>query len=88
MLTVSELIEELYYVDEVTLVETLGITSEDIVNKFVDRVEEHQDELRELINDNKEGFDFYDYDDKEWVTYSISTGNSLIKIRKIYTRKE
>jgi len=65
MLTVSELIEELYYVDEVTLLETLGITSEDIINKFVDRVEEHQDELRELINDNKEGFDFYDYDDKE-----------------------
>lgn len=65
MLTVSELIEELYYVDEVTLVETLGITSEDLVNKFIDRVEEHQDELRELINDNKEGFDFYDYDDKE-----------------------
>lgn len=65
MLTVSELIEELYYIDEVTLVETLGITSEDIVNKFIDRVEEHQDELRELINDNKEGFDFYDYDDKE-----------------------
>ena len=65
MLTVSELIEELYYIDEVTLLETLGITSEDIVNKFVDRVEEHQDELRELINDNKEGFDFYDYDDKE-----------------------
>ena len=65
MLTVSELIEELYYVVEVTLIETLGITSEDIVNKFVDRVEEHQDELRELINDNKEGFDFYDYDDKE-----------------------
>lgn len=65
MLTVSELIEELYYIDEVTLVETLGITSEDIVSKFTDRVEEHQDELRELINDNKEGFDFYDYDDKE-----------------------
>jgi hypothetical protein len=65
MLTVSELIEELYYVDEVTLLETLGITSEELVNKFIDRVEEHQDELRELINDNKEGFDFYDYDDKE-----------------------
>ena len=64
-LTFSELIEELYNVDEVTLVETLGLTAEDIVNKFIDRVEEHQDELRELINDNKEGFDFYDYDDKE-----------------------
>ena len=65
MLTISELIEELYNIDEVTLVETLGLTSEDIVNKFVDRVEELQDDLRELINDNKEGFDFYDYDDKE-----------------------
>jgi len=65
MLTFSELIEELYYVDEVTLIETLGITSEEIVNKFLDRCEEHQDDLRELINDNKEGFDFYDYDDKE-----------------------
>ena len=65
MLTISELIEELYNIDEVTLVETLGITAEELVNKFIDRVEEHQDELRELINDNKEGFDFYDYDDKE-----------------------
>jgi len=65
MLTFSELIEELYNVDEVTLVETLGLTAEDIVNKFLDRIEEHQDDLRELINDNKEGFDFYDYDDKE-----------------------
>ena len=64
MLTFSELIEELYNVDEVTLVETLGLTAEDIVNKFLDRIEDHQDDLRELINDNKEGFDFYDYDDK------------------------
>ena len=64
MLTFSELIEELYNVDEVTLVEALGLTAEDIVNKFLDRIEEHQDDLRELINDNKEGFDFYDYDDQ------------------------
>jgi len=64
-LTFSELIEELYDIDEVTLLEVLGITSEDIVNKFIDKVEEHQDDLRELIEDNKEGFDFYDYDDKE-----------------------
>ena len=64
MLTFSELIEELYNVDEVTLVEALGLNAEDIVNKFLDRIEEHQDILRELINDNNEGFDFYDYDDK------------------------
>lgn len=63
-LTFSELIEELYDVDEITLLETLGLTSEDLVNKFIDKVEEHEDILRELIDDNKEGFDFYDYDDK------------------------
>jgi len=63
-LTFSELIEELYDVDEITLLETLGLTSEDLVNKFMDKVEEHEDILRELIDDNKEGFDFYDYDDK------------------------
>jgi len=65
MLTISELIEELYNIDEITLIETLGLTSEEIVNKFIDRVEELQDDLRDLINDTKEGFDFYDYDDKE-----------------------
>lgn len=63
-LTFSELIEELYTVDEITLLETLGLTSEELVNKFLDKVEEHQDVLRELIDDTKEGFDFYDYDDK------------------------
>lgn len=63
-LTFSELIEELYDIDEITLLETLGLTSEDLVNKFMDKVEEHEDMLRELIDDNKEGFDFYDYDDK------------------------
>ena len=63
-LTFSELMEELYNVDEITLLETLGLTSEELVNKFLDKVEEHQDVLRELIDDTKEGFDFYDYDDK------------------------
>jgi NurA-like 5'-3' nuclease len=63
-LTFSELMEELYNVDEITLLETLGITAEDLVNKFIDKVEEHEDLLRELIDDTKEGFDFYDYDDK------------------------
>lgn len=63
-LTFSELIEELYEVDEITLLEQLNITSEELVNKFLDKVEEHEDALRELIDDNKEGFDFYDYDDK------------------------
>ena len=64
-LTFSELIEELYDVDEVTLIEAMGITSEEIVNKFLDKVEELQDELQEIVNDRKEGYDFYDYKDNE-----------------------
>ena len=65
ILTFPELIEELYEVDEVTLLETMGITSEELVNKFLDRVEELLDELQDIVNDRKEGFNFYDYEDNE-----------------------
>ena len=65
ILTFPELIEELYEVDEVTLLETMGITSEELVNKFLDRVEELQDELQDIVNDRKEGFNIYDYEDNE-----------------------
>ena len=61
-LTFQELEEELKDIDEVTLLEILNITSEDIVNAFQVKIEEHQEELEQLINDNKEGLDFYDYD--------------------------
>lgn len=64
-LTFPELIEELYNVDEVTLLEAMGLTSEELVNKFLDRVEELQDELQEIINDRKEGYNFYDYKNNE-----------------------
>lgn len=65
ILTFPELIEELYEVDEVTLLETMGLTSEELVNKFLDRVEEMQDELQDIVNDRKEGFNIYDYEDNE-----------------------
>lgn len=65
ILTFPELIEELYEVDEVTLLETMGITSEELVNKFLDRVEEMQEELQDIVNDRKEGFNIYDYEDNE-----------------------
>ena len=65
ILTFPELIEELYEVDEVTLLETMGLTSEELVNKFLDRVEEMQEELQDIVNDRKEGFNIYDYEDNE-----------------------
>jgi len=52
MLTFEELCEKLYRVDEVSLLETLELTSEDIVNAFRDRIEERQEELtRDFIID-------------------------------------
>lgn len=45
MLTFYEVSEKLSKLDEVTLLEILEISSEDIVNKFGDRIEENLEEL-------------------------------------------
>jgi|SaaInlV_100m_DNA_5_1039725.scaffolds.fasta_scaffold30639_2 hypothetical protein len=51
MLTFYEVSERLGRLDELTLLETLEITSEDIVNKFSQRIE---DRLEDLIADLEE----------------------------------
>ena len=38
--------------DEITLMETLDISSEDLVNRFVDRIEEKQDVLENDLDDS------------------------------------
>lgn len=47
--------------DEITLLELLNITAEEIVDKFSDEIEEHQDrleqELEGISTNNKEDFD-------------------------------
>ena len=45
MFTLEEIKEKLKQLDEVTLMETLEITSEDLVNRFLDRIEQQQDTL-------------------------------------------
>jgi hypothetical protein len=47
-LSFKEVCEELTKIDETTLLEILDISSEDIVNKFQDKIE---DNLEELSND-------------------------------------
>lgn len=47
-LSYKEVCEELTKIDETTLLEILDISSEDIVNKFQDKIE---DNLEELSND-------------------------------------
>jgi len=48
----TELIEELRKIDEVSLLELLEITSEDIVDAFLDRINEKQGKLLQYIYDN------------------------------------
>jgi hypothetical protein len=47
-----ELIEELRKIDEITLMELLELTSDDIVDAFSDYIEEHQVRLTRALNDN------------------------------------
>ena len=51
-LTITELQEKLKQVDEISLMEILEITSEDIVNKFIERIE---DKYEALVDDFEEG---------------------------------
>ena len=49
-----ELIETLRKLDEITLLELLEVTSEDLIDAFIDRVDDHIDKLYEKAADNQE----------------------------------
>jgi hypothetical protein len=49
-ITLVELFDKLKSIDEVTLMERLEITSEDLVDKFDDRIEDQFDSLSEEFN--------------------------------------
>lgn len=49
MLLLHEIKERLIELDEVTLLELLDITSEDIVEQFSDRIEERADKLEKEV---------------------------------------
>jgi hypothetical protein len=51
-LILSELIEKLKEIDEITLMERLEISSEDLVEHFTDKIEEKFDSLSEEFNTN------------------------------------
>lgn len=54
-LVLSELLEKLKDIDEITLMERLEISSEDLVEQFTDRIEDKFDSLSEEFNtDNGE----------------------------------
>ena len=49
-LTIEEIKERMKRWDELTIVEELGIRSEDIVERFDDIIEQHADYLEDLVN--------------------------------------
>ena len=51
-LTILDLAEKLKHLDEITLVEMLNLNSSDIVNAFMDTIEEKFDKLEGEMNDN------------------------------------
>ena len=52
MFTLEEIKDKLKRLDEVTLLETLEITSEDLVDRFPDLIEKQQDTLELDFDDN------------------------------------
>lgn len=68
MLTLTDLAEKLKQVDEISLMEVLEINSEDLVNRFMDKIEEKMDNLiTEFDNDSQaydEGNEWWEYESK------------------------
>ena len=52
MLTIPDICDKLKRLDEVTILELLEVNSEEIVNRFQDRIEDMADYLEELLDDN------------------------------------
>jgi len=56
--TLEEMIEQLKQVEEITLVEMLGLSSEDLVDRFRDIIEDNPDkfalELQQFFEDDDE----------------------------------
>ena len=50
MLTLQDVMDRLKKIDEVTLLEVLEISSEDIVERFVDKIETNYETLEEELS--------------------------------------
>lgn len=46
---IKELIDELRKIDEITLVELLDITTDDLIDAFIDRIQDEEERLRDYL---------------------------------------
>ena len=54
MKTLADIINHLRRIDEISLLEVLDISSEDLVDRFGDKIEERYDLLREDFEDEED----------------------------------
>ena len=69
-ITLTELQEKLKLIDEISLMEILEITSEDLVYRFIDRIETKYDQLLEDLQEEQEEIYFIEGD--EWLEYDLN----------------
>lgn len=55
-MTFTELCEKLKRIDEILLLEILEINSEEIVDRFEDRVDEKRDQIEEDMEDERQEY--------------------------------
>ena len=59
MKTLADVINHLKRIDEISLLEVLDISSEDLVNRFVDLIEDRYEQLREEFEEEDESTEGY-----------------------------
>lgn len=50
-LTLTDVMSRLKQLDEITLLEVLDISAEELVERFIDKIEENYDNLEKELND-------------------------------------
>ena len=55
-LTFNEICERLTYIDEISLMELLELTSEDLVKAFPDKIDAKREQLEEDLEDEAEEY--------------------------------
>lgn len=56
MITLADMILSLKRIDEISLLEVLEISSEDLVDRFIDKIEEKYEQLAEDFEEEQEDF--------------------------------
>ena len=65
MNTLRDISRKLKKYDEETVIELLDITSEDIVDRFEDKIEERFEEIESFLDDETDELDFEDNNEEQ-----------------------